>query len=130
VDPAWAGIEAAYLDGAVISNNRIIGTNAFLGLALEGASECIVKANNVEQMNAELAPIGLLTVNLGTEEEPVLLPTSGSTVVGSGNKANVYDEGVNNTLVGVNNMHGNPPGPAVRDAMKRKLEMIKSMRKF
>jgi hypothetical protein len=130
VDPAWAGVEAAYLDDAVISNNRIMGTNAFLGIALEGASECIVKANNVEKMNADLAPIGLLTANVGTEEEPILVPTSGSTVVGFGKKTNVYDEGVNNTIVGVNNMQGNPPGPAIRDAMKRKMEMIKSMRKF
>jgi len=44
-------------------------------------------------------------------------------------KTNVYDEGVNNTLVGVNNMQGNPPKPAIRDAMKRKMEMIKFIRK-
>ena len=131
VDPAWAGIEAAYLEGAVISNNRIVGGSA-LGIALEGASQCMVKANNAEKLTADLAPIGLLTVNIGTEEEPILLPTSDSTVVGFGNKTNVYadPEGYGNILVGVNNMQGNPPGPAIRDAMKRKMEMIKSMRKF
>ncbi len=126
---AWAGIEAVYLEGAVISNNRIIGGNTSLGIALEGTSQCVVKANDVEKMNADWAPIGLLTVNIGTEEEPVLLPTGDSTVVGFGKKTGVYDEGENNTLVGMNNMQGNPPGPAIRDAMKRKMEMIKAMRK-
>lgn len=33
-----------------------------------------------------------------------------------------------NTLVGVNNMHGNPPGPAIRDAMERKAGFMKSVR--
>ena len=55
--------------------------------------------------------------------------TMNSTVVGFGNKTNVYDEGVNNTLVGVNSMNGTPPGPAIPDAMKRKMEIIKSLRK-
>lgn len=55
--------------------------------------------------------------------------TSDSTVVGSMKKTNVYDEGVNNILVVANNMQGNPPGPAIRDAIKRKAEMIKSLRK-
>ena len=128
VDPAWAGIEAVYAVDAVISNNRISGENALMGIALAGAFQCLVKANNVQKVDADLAPIGLLTVNIGTEEEPILVPTSDSTVVGFGKKTNVYDEGVNNTLVGVNNMH-NPPGPAIRDAMKRKMEIIKSMRK-
>ncbi len=62
---------------------------------------------------------------------PILLcdSTSQNTVVGGNNKANAVDLGTDNTLVGVNNMQGNPPGPAIRDAMKRKMEMIKSMRK-
>lgn len=41
----------------------------------------------------------------------------------------MYDEGINNTLVGVNNMQGHPPGPAIRDAMKRRMEMVKSVRR-
>jgi parallel beta-helix repeat protein len=121
-DPALAGlagIDALYADGAVISNNRILG-NSTVGIALEGASQCMVKANNVEKLNADWVPIALLTADY---------PTHDSTVVGSGKKTNVYDEGINNTLVGVNNMQGNPPGPAIRDTMKRKIEMIKSIRR-
>ena len=89
----------------------------------------MVKANNVEKITADWAPIGLDVINIGTEEEPILLPTSDSTVIGFGNKTNVYDEGVNNIVVGVNSMKGNPPGPAIRDAMKRKMEIIKSIRR-
>ncbi len=126
--PTYAGVEAVFLDGAVISNNRILGSST-LGIALEGAFQCMVKGNNVEKITTDLAPIGLLTLNIGTVEEPIFLPTSDSTVVGFGKKTNVYDEGVNNTIVGVNNMNGNPPGPAIRDAMKRKMEIIKSIRK-
>ena len=86
----------------------------------------MVKGNNVNDVMAEVAPIGLMT-NLWFYP-PDSIPTSNSTVVGSGGKTNVYDEGVSNTLVGVNNMQGNPPGPAIRDAMKRKMELIKSVR--
>lgn len=120
VTPAWAGIEAVFLDGAVISNNRILGGST-VGIALEGASQCMIKANNMENLNADWARIGLLTADI--------YPSHDTTVVGFGQKANVYDEGFNNTLVGINNMQGNPPGPAIRDAMKRKMEMIKSIRK-
>jgi hypothetical protein len=54
--------------------------------------------------------------------------TSNFLVVGGSNKTNVLNEGTENILTGVNNMHGNPPGPEIRDAMMRKLEMMKSFR--
>jgi len=129
--PAYAGVEAAFTEGTIISNNRIVGSS-LMGIAVGGASQCMVKANNVEKVTAEWAAIGLLTLNIGTDEKPILVPTSDSTVVGFGNKTNVYadPEAYGNILVGVNSMQGNPPGPAIRDAMKRKMEMIKSMRKF
>ncbi len=128
-EPAYAGIEAVFTEGTIISNNHFVGS-ALLGIAVEAASQCMVKANNMEKITADWASIGLFTLNIGNEQEPILLPTSDSTVVGSGLKTDVYDEGDNNTLVGVNNMQGKPPGPAIRDAMKRKMEMIKSMRKY
>ena len=46
----------------------------------------MVKANNVEKFTADWVPIGLLTLNIGTEDEPILVPTRDSTVVGAGNK--------------------------------------------
>lgn len=123
--PALAGIQSDLTEGTVISNNRIVGSG-LLGISIEGDTQCMVKGNNVNDVMAEVAPIGLMT-NLWFYP-PDSIPTSNSTVVGSGGKTNVYDEGVSNTLVGVNNMQGNPPGPAIRDAMKRKMELIKSVR--
>jgi hypothetical protein len=123
-DPAWAGVEAVFTVDAVISNNRISGGNAFLGIAAEASSQCMLKANNVQQLQALWAPVGLLGVNSGFPWD-----TSYCTVVGGNNKTNVYDEGTKNVLVGVNNMQGNAPGPAIKAAMQRKMEMIKSMRK-
>jgi len=114
--PAYAGIEPVFTDGTVISNNRIVGSGLF-GIALEGDAHAMVKGNNVEQVTAEVAPIFL---DEGTTD---------CTVVGFGGETNVLDQGVNNTLVGVNNMTGNAVLPAASDAMKRKMEIIKSMRK-
>jgi len=119
--PAYAGIESMLTEGTVISNNRIVGSGLY-GIALEGDTYAMVKGNNIEEVTADVAPIGLMLL---WDE---FLPND-CTVVGSGTKTNLYDEGVNNTLVGVNNMQGNPPGPAIRDAMKRKMEMVKSIRR-
>ena len=124
--PAYAGIQSDFTEGTTISNNRIAGSGLF-GIAMEADSQAIIKANNVEQVQADVAPIGLMT-NLWFEPD-LVFPTTDSTVVGFGNKTNVYDEGVGNTIVGVDNMQGNPPGPAIRDAMKRKMEIIKAMGK-
>jgi parallel beta-helix repeat protein len=122
--PAAVGIETTDTVGTLIFNNHIVGSG-LLGISIEGSTQCMVKANNVNGLTADIAPIALWT-------PPWLIPpipTTDSTVVGSGKKTNVYDEGINNTLVGVNNMNGNPPGPAIRDAMKRKMEAIKSLPK-
>ncbi len=122
--PAYAGIQTDFTVGSVISNNRITGSGVF-GISVEGDTQCMLKANNVQKLTADAAPIGLM-INTWFGS----YPASDCTVVAGNTKTDVYDEGVNNTLVGVNNMQGNPPGPAIRDAMKRKMEMTKSMRKF
>lgn len=124
--PAYAGIETDFTEGTIISNNRIVGGGLF-GMALEGDTQAMVKANNVQEVTAEYAPIGLMT-NLWFAPD-IVVPTTDSTVVGFGQRTNAYDEGIDNTLVGVNNMQGHPPGPAIRDAMKRRMEMVKSVRK-
>ncbi len=121
--PAYAGVESLYSLGAVISNNRISGENAIMGMAVEADSQCMIKGNNLQQLQPLWVPVALLGVNSGFPFD-----TSDCTVVGGNNKTNVYDEGTNDIVVGVNNMNGNPPGPAIRDAMKRKMEMIKSIR--
>jgi hypothetical protein len=120
---AGDGIESVLTEGTIISNNRIVGIG-YAGIGIWGDTQAMVKANDVDNVTAEVYPARISLQNF----DPV--PVNNCTVVGFGNRTNVYDEGVNNTIVGVNNMQGNPPGPAIRDAMKRKMEMIKSMRKF
>ncbi len=126
--PADAAIVIAFAEGAIISNNRILGNGVF-GIAVSGDSQAMVKANNVERVTTDAAPIYLMT-NLWWAPD-IVVPTTDSTVVGFGNETNVYadPEGYGNILVGVNNIQGNPPGPAVRDAMKRKMALIKSIRR-
>jgi len=70
--------------------------------------------NNVKNFTAGAAPILLAD------------GTSRCTVVGGNNKTNVLDAGTDNILVGVNNMFGNDPGQEIKEAMKRKLEILKS----
>jgi parallel beta-helix repeat protein len=117
---AGDGIETYQTEGSIISNNRIVGSG-WTGIAIWEDTRAMIKANNVQNVVAGFfypAPISLMDM------------TNNCTVVGFGSKTNVYDEGVNNTLIGVNRVQGNAPlGPAIRDAMERKREMIKSMRK-
>ncbi len=110
--------------GSIVSNNKISGTG-WVGLCLyDGNTQDTLFGNNLQKFTPQEQPDG-------TFGPPILLEetTSNCTVVGGPNATNVMDLGTSNTLVGVNNMHGNPPGPAIRDAMKRKMELIKSMRK-
>jgi parallel beta-helix repeat protein len=95
----------------VVSNNRVSVTGQF-GIDTYMGSGCVLLGNNVADTNAAVAPIGLLWSN-------------GCTVVGGNNEANVLDLGSDNTLVGVNNMQGNPPGPAIKEAIESKLELLR-----
>ena len=119
---AGDGIETYQTEGAIVSNNRIVG-RGWTGIALWGDTGAMVKANNIENVTAEAYPEAISLMSW----EP--FSANNCTVVGFGYKTNVYDEGVNNTLVGVNSVQGNPPGPAIRDAMKRKMGMVKSIRR-
>jgi hypothetical protein len=118
---AGDGIESGLSEGTIISNNRIVGSG-YAGIGIWGDNQDVIKANNLEEMTVEVYPAQISLMTWDTS------PTNNCTVVGFGNET-VYDEGVNNTVVGVNNMHGNAPGPAIRDAMERKMEMIKSIRR-
>jgi hypothetical protein len=118
-DPAGAGIEVTYTDGVVISNNRIFGGKAFAGIITEGASHCMVLGNNVQNVDALGAQIGLTSYLVGQD-------TTYCTVVGGSAKTNLYDGGTNNVVVGVNNMRGNPPGPTMKTAMQVKQQLLKS----
>lgn len=121
VDPALSGIHFLLTESAVITNNRISGNNALFGIAAEADTGCLLQGNNVQQLHAELLPVALLGINSNLPWD-----TSNCTVVGGNNKVNVYDEGTDNTLVGVNNTQGNPPGPALKKAMQQKRDLMKA----
>jgi len=121
-NPAYAGIESIFAVDAVISNNKISGEGALMGISAEASLHCTLKANNVQQLRPILFPVALLGVNSGFAWN-----TSDCTVVGGNNKTNIYDEGTSNTLVGVNNMQGNPPGPAFREARQQKRDLRKML---
>jgi parallel beta-helix repeat protein len=114
------GIIVSYVKDAVISNNKFSGT-AMDGIHVWASDECVVKANNLQTLAPSWAGIVLDTDYLDTPN----IPTMNCTVVGGNPKDTVWvdPESTGNTIVGVNNMHGNPPGPAVRDAMRWKKQM-------
>lgn len=85
-------------------NNRVIGGSFgpyFEGFFGEG-NDCLFQGNNVQN----ISDIGIF---LGPE-------IHGCTVIGGSNKTNVLDLGVDNVLVGVNNM-GTGIGPEIRTLM-------------
>jgi hypothetical protein len=112
-----AGVYALQDAGSIIANNRISGTG-WAALFLDGSTRDTLIGNNVQHHTSEVEGMAPITLWFNT---------SLSTVVGGPNAANAVDWGANNTLVGVNNMRGNPPGPAVLDALKRKMKLVNSV---
>lgn len=123
---AFAGIETVFTEGTVIWNNRITGSGLF-GITVEGSTKCKLILNNVNGVTADTARIGLMTYPSVLDGSPI--PTTDSLVVGSGGKANVLDEGINNKVVGLNIMHCDGPGKDIRDLMKHRIEGFNSWHK-
>lgn len=93
--PPYEGIFSYFVDNAQVTNNRITGRGvAAIWVEPFGtpATNWLLLGNNLSTFTAELAPIYL---GQGT---------SNCTVVGGNNHENVFDEGTDNILVGVNNM--------------------------
>ena len=87
----------------------------YLGVFGEPSSNLMVKANNVENWETTDDQYGfpaIAPIRLGSG-------TSGYTVLGGDCSVNVFDEGVDNTLVGVNNVPGNSLGFDISNAMKK-----------
>jgi hypothetical protein len=115
----YGGIFGLGIQNSLISNNTIFGTGPtgiYMGISGDFVSGCTLLGNNVQNLDAYIAPIWLGP------------GTSNCTVLGGNNKSNVWDQGIDNILVGVNSMQGNPPGPEIREALQRKMEIIKSIR--
>jgi parallel beta-helix repeat protein len=118
--PGCEGVFIEFAKDAVISNNKLSGT-AQDGIHILASDGCMVKANNLQTLGPTWAGIVLDTDYSDTPN----IPTTNCTVVGGNPKDTVWvdPESTGNTIVGVNNMHGNPPGSAVRDAMRWKKQM-------
>lgn len=107
--------------GMVVANNVITGRGlagiyvGALGPPFESMGWTVV-GNNVQNVEAVVAPIWL-----GPASSEI-------TVVGGSTRTNVFDQGTDNMVVGVNNVGGSPPGPDVSEAMRRKVELIRSTR--
>jgi hypothetical protein len=115
-EPSGA-VDSFFIRDAVFENNIITGSGVagiWVGAFGTPDSGWLMLGNNFQNFNADLAGIYLGPA------------TSSCTVVGGNNSTNVFNEGSGNVLVGVNNMQGNPPGPAVRAAMQQKLTLFKS----
>ena len=95
----------------MIGNNASNNTRSGINITASDGNDII--GNNVQNFT----PIELPDYGLGA---PIWLGqnTRNCVVVGGSNKTNVVDLGTDNILTGVNTMHGNPPGPAISDAMK------------
>jgi hypothetical protein len=115
-DGLWGGVWGLGANDVLVANNQIRGSGmagiyfGFQGLPSSGWT---IIGNNVQNLEASVASIWL-----GED-------TSHCTVTGGGRVANVLDEGEGNIVAGVSNMGGNPPGPAIREAMARKLEILR-----
>ncbi len=124
----FGGIVGIFAEDALVSNNQITGTGlagVYGGVFGDTVVGWTIQGNNVENVNA--------TSPLFPISAPILLGpgTSNCTVVGGNAKTNVLDFGINNILVGVNNMgQGKEVGQALKDAMEQKLEILKSVRGF
>ena len=116
----WGPLFAFDLQGATINNNEISGSGPaavyFAPLGIGSVSEVTLLGNNFQQWRLESS--------LGVEPvAPIWLGpnTHNNTLVGGPNGQNVADEGVDNVLIGVNNMGANI-GQDIREAIRRRTD--------
>ena len=118
-DGEWGGVWGYGAQDVLVTNNQITGSGMagiYFGHQGLPSSGWTIIGNNVQKLESDVASIWL-----GVD-------TSDCTVVGGSNKTNVLDEGTGNIITGVNTKGGNPPGPAIREAMQHKLEILSYFR--
>jgi len=108
-------------EDAVISNNKIAGEFIFGGIVAGWfgppgalARNILIQANELTGTSAGMAPIWLGPTSIE------------STVIGGPNNTQALDEGTNNSVTGVSNMNGKPPGPRIQEA-RDKLNEIRAL---
>jgi hypothetical protein len=124
LDNSNGGIWGCYAKNILISSNKIWGDCGIAGIhssTLEGdpideMSGWVIRGNNVEEVNSQVAPIWL---NSSSHD---------NTVIGGSLQTTVLDEGTNNVLINVNKKHWDHTPQDIHDKMMRHHEMMNSFR--
>jgi hypothetical protein len=118
-DAGTAAILGESCNNLLVTNNIVKGTG-YTGIAggiwEETVNGWVIKGNNVQGMDAELARIWLGP------------GTSNCIVAGGSNETNVLDEGNGNILIGVTRLSGINPGQNISEAMHKKFEPLNMIR--
>jgi hypothetical protein len=119
------GIDGIYAKDVRVTNNKIWG-NGIAGIYSQtwpyddpqgdNMSGWFIKGNNVQGVNAEVAPIWLTS------------SSHDNIVIGGSLKTTVLDEGTNNILIGVDKKHKDHPRQEIRDNNMRDHNMMRSFK--
>jgi hypothetical protein len=115
------GIWSCWAKDVLVTNNKIWG-NGYAGIYSstydrtggDGMSGWVIKGNNLQGLDAEVAPIWLNS----TSHDNI--------VIGGSLKTTVLDEGTNNILIGVDKKREDHPHPKINKNYMRDHEMMKS----
>ncbi len=114
-DVGFSGLLGECCRSIIVTNNVISGSaTAGIVAGIWGqppASNWLMKYNDVQGVNAEVAPVWL---GPGTNHFVVF-----------GDKSNILDEGTGNVLTGVTKVNGNPLGSEIQEARLKKAELLK-----
>jgi parallel beta-helix repeat protein len=111
----YGGIYGYGASDVIVSNNKISGYGG-VGIYFYYASGWMIQGNNLQTLDP-----WFISIYLGSG-------TYGCTVIGGSTKTIVYDVGIDNLIVGVNNMEGNSLGQELADALDQKKEVISQFR--
>jgi parallel beta-helix repeat protein len=126
----WGGIWGSQLQDAIITNNQIKGIG-MAGIYVFSGYGCDLLGNNVQNVEAIPNSWWLYYWSDWSPAPITLFGCAYFTVVGGSTQTNVLDlGGYENTIVGINNMNGNPPGQDLADALEQKHEMMEVFREF
>jgi len=112
----WGGMK-----DVLVRNNRFTGHGGWgirMGWVWPDSPDAgwLIKGNNFQNFDALAFPVGLLWAS------------ANCAVVGGKAKFNVLNLGTGNILTGVNNMHGDPPGPIISAEEQLKLDKMRHTR--
>ena len=111
------GVGSIGFQDTVVSNNRFVGSamaGIYLGPWGQVMSGWLIKANNLNNLATEIAPVWL---GPGTNH---------CTVIGANAAENVLDQGTDNVITGMRRTFGDPLGARLHDALE-KMRQFKGM---